>query len=897
MLASKSLTPSEVLVQEESEEKKNLFPQKTNIEKTNQELTLQLYRQATSAVFSIPACALFTVYTVWDELYQTFLLTWLGLVMLLSLSRFILIRLFKNVSPKGNHLERWHRYYIILEVISGIIFSLIIVVFHDLSIFQQGFLLFLLMGILIGASVILTPSIKAFTAYAIPTAILVSWNVFYPSEAVYISLASLVWIFIPGVIFVTFLMNRNVRNTFSLRFENEFLLNNLQKTNQSLEKSLKENETALMALNQSKKEVERIFENMQDTYYCTDKEGRLIKISPSVKTLLGYEVEELLGMRLSDLTTENNQKIDFIKFLKENGGKIVNYEAQTIKKDRQEVIWISLNAQYYAAKNGDILGVEGTAHDITEKKKSADALLKAKEEYKNLFEFNREILENSPVGIFVLNKENRIEYMNSSLCRLLGTPEGEQPKGIGMLITEIPTLQNSKLLQAFQQLIQGKPIFIESAYRSLYGKSSTIELRGVPLFNLEEYNGAVVLTTDITKRIEAEQNLRFAKEKAESASIAKSRFIANMSHELRTPLNGIIGISEVMLDEIEEKEHQENLEIIMNSGQTLLELINQVLDLEKIEVENVEMNLESISIREFLEKELAPLKHLAKEKKLDFEIIIEEHVPQTIFTNKLWLRQILVNIVGNAVKFTHEGVVKVKSSMAATNQIQFAIIDTGVGIEKEKITAVFDRFFQADASSTREYGGTGLGTTIAKQLIELLEGSIGVESEKNKGTTFTFTLPIKNPNADELTPKSDDAVQNKTETSLALPKKLNILIAEDNKINQIVAKRILEKMGNRVTLAINGAIALEEFKNQDFDLVFMDIQMPKLSGIEVTKKIRQMSHATKANTPIIAMTAHSMKGDREEFLQSGMNDFISKPLRVAEIKEVLLRNFGNSQVK
>ena len=543
-----------------------------------------------------------------------------------------------------------------------------------------------------------------------------------------------------------------------------------------------------------------------------------------------------------------------------------------------------------------------------------------------------------------------------------------------------------------------------------------------------QYYGRVWTFRDITQRKQTEAALLHAKIAAEAANRAKSEFLANMSHEIRTPLNGVIGMTELALDSKPDPVQREYLETIKYSAETLLTVINDVLDFSKIEAGKLDLDAFDFNLRDALEETLKPLALRADEKRIELLCEIASDVPEMVQGDASRLRQVVLNFLGNAIKFTHQGEVALKVEVEAHEHdhhlIRFTVRDTGIGIPPEKRESIFEPFTQADASTTRKYGGTGLGLTISARLVSMMGGKIWFESEVGKGTQFHFTARLKAlarheqsemaipaeilrgmsvlivddnatnrrilremlarwemcsheadsgaqallqliaaqaagnpyrliltdmhmPNMDGFTLVEQlrqipglstlaimmltsaghlgDAERCKKlgitsylvkpvrklellnsilkivgqtdsvrpcagsvhEVEAPIGAALHILLAEDNRVNQTVATRILEKMGHSVVLANNGKEALSALATEKFDLVFMDLQMPEMDGLSATRSIREQEKQTHSHLPIIAMTAHALKGDRERCLEGGMDGYVSKPINVKELRDAM----------
>mgnify|MGYP001165592387 CR=1 FL=1 len=514
-------------------------------------------------------------------------------------------------------------------------------------------------------------------------------------------------------------------------------------------------------------------------------------------------------------------------------------------------------------------------------------------------------VQSTNIGIWDWDLNSNVVYLSAEWKRQLGYDEDELDNTFQEWKSRVHPEDHDRAMGAIEAYLSGWTAGLEIEHRLRHkdGSYRWILARGTMIKNEADLTSRIVgIHIDVTDRKAAEELLRQAKEAAEAASLAKSQFLANMSHEIRTPMNGVLGMAELLLRcPLGEKERRLT-ESIQRSGTALLAVINDILDFSKIEAGKLHLEAIPFEIRRTIQEAVDLSGPAAQKKHLDLSWSIDDAIPAYLLGDQTRLKQVIVNLVGNAVKFTEQGAIEVAVSLEGQRDdlygVTVSVRDTGIGISDDVQAHIFDAFSQADGSTTRKYGGTGLGLAIVRQLVALMGGHIELHSALGKGSTFTFTAYFKHCDHGQrpglATGLTSSAKMAPSDHRGKEPTEMRILLVEDNPVNREVACGMLETLTCRIDTAENGREALTAVEAREYDLVFMDCQMPEMDGLTATRLIREReSEASSANSvhriPIVALTAHAMQGDRELCLAAGMDDYLTKPFTLSQLEQVLSR--------
>jgi PAS domain S-box-containing protein len=630
--------------------------------------------------------------------------------------------------------------------------------------------------------------------------------------------------------------------------------------------------------------LDSIFENIPNMLFIKEaQELRFVRFNKAGEFLLTIMEEDLIGKNDYDLFPV--EQADFFtskdRAVLASGEQLLVAEepidtptrGRRILRTRKMPLETSDGQRY-------LLGI---SEDITAEIQARDTLRRSEE----LF---RRISDAAPVLVWMAGPDAQCTFVNKGWIEFTGCPLEDhlgERWGVDVHPDDVKKCRDAYLTSFYRR----DSFKLEYRLRRADGVFRWIVDHGVPNCDDEGvFLGYIGSCFDVTDQRESAEQLRCAKEAAEAATTAKSLFLANMSHEIRTPMNAILGMTELVLDSSLTPEQHENLETVHSAATSLLEILNDLLDLSKIEAGKTEITHQPFNLAHLIDDVRRLFTLSARERKLSFEISCDDTLPAFLIGDTIRLRQVLVNIIANAIKFTAAGgSVAVRVACEEKNDegvlLQFAVHDTGIGIPLEKQLQIFEAFAQADPSITRTYGGTGLGLAISHRLVSMMGGDLTVESTEGVGSTFYFT--IRFPYA--LTSVIERSRRNEFSGEAGQPPvaKLRVLLVEDNPVNRKLASRLLEKRGHEVIQANDGQLALSLLETESFDLVLMDMQMPRMDGLSATQAIRAREQVTGKHIPIIAMTAHAMVEDRNRCLEAGMDDHIAKPISTKVLYEKL----------
>lgn len=634
-----------------------------------------------------------------------------------------------------------------------------------------------------------------------------------------------------------------------------------------------------------------IFESGNHLMWSLNRQYKLSSFNQNLSRVISdwANTQPALGLVMGGLNNSfvSNVYLDLLKNAYEKAFEGLPQQFEIELMNGEDSLWYEVLLNPIYLDSGSFDDVSAIALDITDKKISQLALVENEEKFRQIFESFQDMY-------YKTNIYGDFELLSPSVEEMLGFTQSEASQLNAKDFYIYPEDREILLDTLFQQKS------IRNFETTLLTKSKEkrqVLINSRLITNADEVPIAIEgVCRDITELKNTQRELIRAKELAENSLQAKTQFLANMSHELRTPMNGIIGMIDLLHHTANNDEQIDYIDTLRKSSDALLEILNDILDLSKIQAGKLQINASGLDLHYTLEKIQSLFANRAHQKDLKFTFIIDEDTPRYIITDETRLLQILSNLTSNAIKFTNEGEVKVEVKNIYGDQndhlLEFRVTDSGIGINQADIQLLFTNFTQLDNSSSKTFGGTGLGLAISKQLSELLGGEIGVDSVSGKGSTFWFTIHCQV--ADNIDHIHDQLLLSKRQEEVGVFNPApEVLLVDDNQINQKVALKLLERMGCYADVASNGFEAIEKAINKKYSIIFMDIQMPEMNGVMATTEIKK--HLGSACPPIIAMTAYSMKDDAEKFISAGLDDYISKPVKIADLYDRILRWFGNAQ--
>ena len=668
-------------------------------------------------------------------------------------------------------------------------------------------------------------------------------------------------------------------------------------------------------LRESEQKFKNLYENATIGLYRTSPDGKILMANNALIKLLGFSsFSELASRNLENEGFNPSYPRKKFKELLERNGEIKDFESSWITKHGNK-IYLRESAKNIKNEHGEVIYYEGTVEDITQRKTAEIQI----NELNNLFleigidpYRNIEIIVQKANEIIngVCSLYNRLDDKEKSLItwsEYNAPPDLKQkdaPQGHICYEATIKGKNNPVIISDIEQTeyFETDPNVQKYGLRSYLGMPVIVDGETIGSLCVLDVKPKVFTETEVKiiqtlakalsleqKRYFVEENLKRATREAQMASQAKSQFLANMSHEIRTPLNGIMGFSEMLSIQETDIKKIRMLEMIEESGNQLLQIINDIFDYSKIEAGKLTINNDYFKLDELLKETAGYFDKSAKSKNLQFVLDIDGIAENSLFGDLYKLKQVLFNVISNAIKFTDEGSVLVIACSEKINnfaRVKVIVEDTGIGIHKNQLDKIFDEFNQLDYYLTKKIKGTGLGLTITKKLLDLLQGNIRVESEPGRGSRLIITIPFQIKTNKKL--KVEKVMSDNEDNKKSGSKMAKILLAEDNEANQFLIKALTKTQDWDITVVDDGEKAVEQYKKDDYDLILMDVQMPVMNGYEATKIIREIESEKGVHTPIIALTAYAMESDKNLCIEAGMDDYIAKPFKRQQFLDAIL---------
>ncbi|MCP1424412.1 PAS domain S-box-containing protein [Paenibacillus xylanexedens] len=648
----------------------------------------------------------------------------------------------------------------------------------------------------------------------------------------------------------------------------------------SISRDITQHKDAERRLRESRQRYRSLFEHNPAAVYSLNLEGKYSAVNSKLVQMLDIPRNKLIGQ--SFLSNLDKCEVQYGKhyFDMVKQGEPQYYETRVVNSSGRKIEVSVTNVPIIVDK--EMVGVYGIVSDITERKEYTERIQELSKQHEL-------ILNTVTEGIFGLDADGITMFMNPAAASMFGYEAKEFIGKNSHPIIHHTRADGSHLPQEecpiHMTVLDGQIRSIkEDVFWRKDGSSFLVQYQVTPIIEQGQIQGAVVVFNDVT----GEREIVRAKETAELAAQAKSEFLSMVSHEIRTPMNGIVGMTELLIGTDLSEEQREYAEIIRDSGDALLNILNDILDFSKLESGKMALAYEPFALRKMLEQVAELFKQRADEKHLEIRYRLNPSIPEFMVGDAIRIRQILVNLVGNALKFTDQGSIEVavdiiKGRKPEDSVLDFAVQDTGIGIPADKLDQLFQSFSQLHPVINRKYGGTGLGLVISKRLVEIMGGSISVESIEGEGSTFRFAVPAASVDASaEQTASQFHHDRTRQSDKVAM----RILVAEDHPVNRKILREYLEKLGYHADVCTNGVEAIDAISQNAYDIVLMDIHMPVMDGLKATDLLRRLIPQDRI-PPIIAVTGNAKREDKEACLEMGMRDFISKPVMLSELKRVL----------
>ncbi len=647
-------------------------------------------------------------------------------------------------------------------------------------------------------------------------------------------------------------------------------------------KDITEQKRNLEALETSEARYRALIETAEDIIYEMDADWNITYVNPVGERMLGYSQNDFSKKRLWNIVrTEYRKEIEEIYIHEIETRTVIPYTEFPVRTKSGHDIWLGQNISI--EYDGDLVKtIRVIARDITARKIAELELQQSEMKY-------RLAVENIAEAVFQIDREGKFTFLNPAWTTTTGFSIEES---LGKLYTEFVHPDDRKFDMEQFQLVNRQDSELtkhQIRYLTKSGGYKWVEVYAQAMRTPKQrVQGVTGTITDISEQRHKEEKLIKAKEDAEDIAIAKQNFLSMMSHEIRTPMNAVIGITHLLLQEDPRRDQLENLNILKFSADNLLVLINDILDYSKIDAGKITLEEVEFKLYDLVVSIEQSMLHKAQEKGIDIDLELDEGLPENVIGDPVRISQILNNLVSNAIKFTHRGLVrieaKVKERTEEYEDIEFSVSDTGIGIPADKMEYIFESFTQASSDTTRKFGGTGLGLAITKRLLEMQDSHIQVNSVEGLGSKFYFTLRLRKGKAAQKRYLS--AATTNTFSNLS---HIHLLLVEDNEINLLVATKFLSQWGIVPDYAMNGQEAIEKVKTRQYHIVLMDLQMPVKDGYDATIEIRALEEPYFQKLPIIALTASAMSDVKTRLLEIGMNEYISKPFNPNELYSKILR--------